>query len=600
MVFVWSARRYARRRSLVMPLEVRIEVRLGLPFGKNSDVGELPELTRRERDVLIALCEPVLTDDVFAEPASVSEIARELVVTDAAVKQHLLHLYDKFGIAPAGGRRRTKLARAAIKLGGVDLAVPVGRRALDAGRAAFDRQDWETAWRLLSEADASSRLEPADLEKVGEAGFWTNQHEQALAFRQRAYQSYLGADDLERAAFMAVVLTIHYVARMEFAVAGGWYAKAERLLETLPESFAHGHFAFVTALFAEASGDWQAVREAATSLHSLGCRCGDADLQALGLAFQGLAATHLEEVAAGMKLLDESMATATAGELTTFATGVVYCRMLCACLDLQDFARAGEWTDVIRACGPTAGLGGLPGDCRTHRAAVLAKRGSWDEGLNEAELAVKENETFFMPHLGIAAREVGEIMLLRGDLAGAERAFVRAHGFGVSPEPGMSLLRLKRGDVDAAAKGLDAALAEVGEDRLARARLLPARVEIALAIGDLADADAAVAELEETGKRYGTAALRAAAEHTHGALDLASGNADEAAARLVSGQRLWLRLEAPYDAARAGELLAEAHLCRGDHDAGILELRAAAAAYDRLGAALDAHRSSHRLAELST
>jgi tetratricopeptide (TPR) repeat protein len=563
-------------------------------------MAELPELTRRERDVLVALCGPVLSDEVFAEPASVREIARVLVVTDAAVKQHLLNLYDKFGIDTRAGRRRVILAREAIQRGAVDLRPPApGQSPLDAGRDAFGRQDWETAWQLLSEADAASPLEPADLEKLGEAGSWTNRHEQAFPVWQRAYQNYLRADDLGHAAFVALVLTIHYVARMDFAVARGWYAKAERLLETLPECFAHGHFAFVTALFQEASGDWPAVRDTASRVYTLGCRCGEADLQALGLAFQGLAETHLEEVAHGTKLLDEAMASATAGELTTFAAGIIYCRMLCACLDLQDFRRAGEWTDVIRANGPPAGLGGLPGDCRTHRAAVLAKRGNWDEGLQEAELAVKENEAFYMPHTGIAAREVGEIRLLRGDLAGAEEAFVRAHRFGVSPEPGLSLVRLKRGDVHAAANALQTALAEVGADRLARARLLSARVEIALATEDIAGARTAVAELEETAERYRTAALRAAAEHARGAVELASGNEDQAATRLVSAQRLWLRVEAPHDAARAGELLAEAYLRRGDHDAGILELHAAAAAFDRLGATLDAQRTNHRLGQLS-
>jgi tetratricopeptide (TPR) repeat protein len=561
----------------------------------------LPELTRRERDVLVALCAPLRSDEVFAEPASVREIARALVVTDAAVKQHLLNLYDKFGIGATGGRRRVMLAKEASKRGAVDLPPPApGQSPLDAGGDAFGRQDWDTAWQLLFAADAAAPLEPADLEKLGEAGFWTNRHEQALSVRQRAYQSYLRADELEHAAFMALVLTIHYVARMDFAVARGWYAKAERLLETLPESFAHGHFAFVSALFAEASGDWPAVRETAGRLYALGCRCGEADLQALGLAFQGLAETHLEEVAHGTKLLDEAMASATAGELTTFAAGIIYCRMLCACLDLQDFSRAGQWTDVIRANGPPAGLGGLPGDCRTHRAAVLAKRGNWDEGLHEAELAIAENETFYMPHMGIAAREAGQIRLLLGDLSGAEEAFVRAHGLGVSPEPGLSLLRLKRGDADAAASAVQTALAEAGEDRLGRARLLSARVEIALAQGDVADAGAAVAELEETADRYGSAALGAAAEHTRGALELASGNADQAAASLASAQRLWLRVEAPYDAARAGELLGEAHLARGQRDAGILELRAAATAFDRLGATLDAQRTADRLAQLST
>jgi hypothetical protein len=78
-----------------------------------------PELTRRERDVLVALCRPALGGDVFTEPASVHEIAAALVVTDAAVKQHLLHLYDKFGIAETGERRRVRLAKEAIRRGAV-------------------------------------------------------------------------------------------------------------------------------------------------------------------------------------------------------------------------------------------------------------------------------------------------------------------------------------------------------------------------------------------------------------------------------------------------------------------------------------------------
>jgi tetratricopeptide (TPR) repeat protein len=355
----------------------------------------------------------------------------------------------------------------------------------------------------------------------------------------------------------------------------------------------------VTALFAEVAGDWPGVLETAGRLHAVGCRCEDGDLQALGLAFQGLAKTHLGEVAQGTKLLDEAMAAAMAGELTALAAGVIYCRMLCACLDLQDFSRAGEWTDVIRAAGPFGRLGGLPGDCRTHRAAVLAKRGNWEEGLREAELAIEETETFYMPHVGIAVRELGEIRLLRGDLSGAEEAFVRSHGLGVSPEPGLSLLRLARGEVEVAARALETALAALGEGRLERARLLPARVEVALANGDQADAEAAVAELEETAETYSTPALGAAAEHARGALELAAGNADEAVTRLTSAQRLWLRVDAPYDAARAGELLAEAHLQRGDSAAGILELRAAASAFDRLGATLDTRRAGARLAQLS-
>lgn len=81
-----------------------------------------PELTRRERDVLVALCRPLFSGEVFTEPASARDIAAALVVSEAAVKQHLLRLYDKFGLDPTGTRRRVELANEALQRGAVNRA----------------------------------------------------------------------------------------------------------------------------------------------------------------------------------------------------------------------------------------------------------------------------------------------------------------------------------------------------------------------------------------------------------------------------------------------------------------------------------------------
>jgi hypothetical protein len=75
-----------------------------------------PELTRRELDVIASLCRPSMSDDAFVTPATAREIAADLVVTEAAVKQHLLRLYSKLKIAE-GQNRRTRLANEAVALG---------------------------------------------------------------------------------------------------------------------------------------------------------------------------------------------------------------------------------------------------------------------------------------------------------------------------------------------------------------------------------------------------------------------------------------------------------------------------------------------------
>jgi pSer/pThr/pTyr-binding forkhead associated (FHA) protein len=81
-----------------------------------------PELTRRERDVLMLLCRPVFNGDLLTEPASVRTIAAELVLTESAVKKHLLRLYDKFELFSDEDRRRGRLANEAIRRGAVTLA----------------------------------------------------------------------------------------------------------------------------------------------------------------------------------------------------------------------------------------------------------------------------------------------------------------------------------------------------------------------------------------------------------------------------------------------------------------------------------------------
>jgi pSer/pThr/pTyr-binding forkhead associated (FHA) protein len=108
------------------------EIRIGqtrLIFRDASSVGgaqtevesAAPSLTARERDVLVSLCRPLLDRDIFTEPASTRAIAEELVITQAAVKQHLANLYDKFGVLAEDSNRRARLANEALRRGAVSL-----------------------------------------------------------------------------------------------------------------------------------------------------------------------------------------------------------------------------------------------------------------------------------------------------------------------------------------------------------------------------------------------------------------------------------------------------------------------------------------------
>jgi hypothetical protein len=94
----------------------------GIPCEELADAAEMSrppaaEVTRRELDILAALCRPALSGAAFVDPATAREIADELGITEAAVKQHLGRLYRKFRIPTAGYGRRARLANEVIAQG---------------------------------------------------------------------------------------------------------------------------------------------------------------------------------------------------------------------------------------------------------------------------------------------------------------------------------------------------------------------------------------------------------------------------------------------------------------------------------------------------
>jgi pSer/pThr/pTyr-binding forkhead associated (FHA) protein len=120
---IWASRRL-RHGDEVRVGQTRLVFRdpLGAPAAPTeADVGP-PSLTVRERDVLLALCRPLLDRDLFTEPASTRAIAEALVITQAAVKQHLANLYDKFDIGAGDEHRRARLANEALRRGAVSLS----------------------------------------------------------------------------------------------------------------------------------------------------------------------------------------------------------------------------------------------------------------------------------------------------------------------------------------------------------------------------------------------------------------------------------------------------------------------------------------------
>ncbi|MGH2546627.1 MAG: tetratricopeptide repeat protein, partial [Actinomycetota bacterium] len=444
--------------------------------------------------------------------------------------------------------------------------------AVGAGRDALDRHAWDEAYEILTEADRAGALNGEGLELVASAAYWSAHPDETVEYLERSYAAYLEEGNRAAASMAAFRVAEQHGMRMAMPQAQGWGAKAVRLAEEDPEWPVHGWLAWMGGLLAWFQGDFDgAIAHYDRGLH-LADRTGDRDLHAMSLHDKGHALCLLGRVREGMALLDEAMTAVVGGELEPHAAGYVYCGMIGVCSRLGDYGRAAEWTDATLRWCERQSVPAFPGVCRVHQAELMRLRGSYAQAEEQARLACEELPLFnFVSGLGPAYYEIGEVRRRMGDLDAAEKAYGRAHEFGLNPQPGLSLLRLARGKFEAAAAGIRQALDEAGGNRCLQVRLRAAQVEVALAAGDLDSATSAAEELEETVAGYEAVLLQSIVAGVRGAVGLARGDAASALPDLRRAQQAWQQIDAPHEVATLRLLLAEAHRALGDEDAALME-----------------------------
>ena len=339
---------------------------------------------------------------------------------------------------------------------------------------------------------------------------------------------------------------------------------------------------------AKASGDISRALELTEEAVAIGERTGHQDLRAFALTAQAMFRIAAGAIGEGIGLLEEAAIAAVNGELSLLAAGNTACQMIAACCELTDYRRASEWIELTDHWCETQSVGGFPGVCRVHRAEIAAFQGSWQRAEEELRLANEELEKFqAMPVMAEGLYAIAEIRRLQGDLEGAEEALRQAHALGRSPQPALALIRLESGKVKSAAAAIETALAESSWDAMARLRLLSAKVEITLHAGDTERARMATERMAEIVDDASPPALRAGLAYARGRVLLAEGEQGASTRELRTALRLWREVGSAYEIARTRVALSRALRSSGDDDDADLELRAARAEFERLGAKPD-------------
>ena len=458
---------------------------------------------------------------------------------------------------------------------------------LDRGRESFERRAWADAFVQLSAADRETSLGPEDLEQLATAAYLVGRDADNEEVWARAHHEWLRLGGVERAARCAFWLAFGLLSRGELAHAGGWLTRAQRLLDDGQlDCVEQGYL--LMALGAQRFLERDTATAYATfgQAAKIGGRFGDRDLTALAQVGRGRALLGLGEVAEGMALLDEAMVAVEAAEVSPVVAGSVYCAVIDACQEFFDVRRAREWTAALTDwCAAQPGLVHFRGQCLVHRSQVLQLRGAWLDAMEEIRRARQRLSTPpGQGALGMAFYQQAELHRLRGQFAEAEESYREATQLGHPPQPGLALLRLAQGRVGAAAAAIRAALAEA-QDRIARAKVLAAYVEIVLAADAVAAARTAADELSEIAADLGMPFLHAVSAQATGAVLLAGGDPGAALAMLRRAWTVWQELQAPYEVARTRVLIGHAYRALGDRDTAAVELDAACRVFQQMGAA---------------
>ena len=424
------------------------------------------------------------------------------------------------------------------------------------GWGALARHDWDDAWRLFQLAVEETDDAEA-LDGLSWAAWWRADAEAMFDARERAYRAYRVAGRDVDAARMATWLGTDSVDfRGQDAVARGWLGRARTLLEGHEKTAEYGCLCVHQAEKVMFSGDTRGAIELAETAITLSEELDEPDLWFLATATIGLAKVLSGEISEGSRLLEDVATAAIADEVReTWVAGWCCCYLYYACEHMHDYDRASQWCQRIVAW--TDGRSdALNHACRAHHASILTFRGQWAEA--EAELVECTDMLVELrpPAAVDATARLGELRRRQGRHAEATQLFETSSDHPIAIL-GTGELCLEQGDAVGARQRAEEYLRDgYSAPATLRAAGLDLLTRAAAADDDLEAANRALRELGEVCEQVGTVHGRGCHALASGVVAEASGDRDRARIAFEDAARLFHRVGAPWEEARARRQLA--------------------------------------------
>jgi hypothetical protein len=463
---------------------------------------------------------------------------------------------------------------------------------VEVARAALAEGAWQQAVDAL--ADTTTHADEA-LEIRASALYALGDLEGCVASWERLYARHAASGDRVAAARSAAMVALYLLIDTGLmAPVRAWVSRAQRMLTDAPDGPVHAMVAMVWTYERFMSGDLTESRIQADAAIELGDRHDVVPASVIGQVAKARLLVLDGQIEDGLRALSEAGARLMSGDVDPLTTGMMLCEIVCAAqgLAMHDLAR--EWTEVMERWRHGTAVGGINGRCRVHQAELLRISGPCGEAESAALAACSDLRPWLRREYGWPLVELGTIRLRKGDLAGAEEAFLAAHDLAWSPQPGLALLRLAQGDGSGAVALIADAVAHPADipwkerppsGDLRMAPLLDAQAEIAAAVGDVDVCAAAADELTRIAATFPSRGLAAAADLARARAVLLKSDPGEARRLALAAAQQWGDIGAPYECAAARVVAGDASAASGDVDTARVDWEAACRGFAMYGAA---------------
>jgi len=471
---------------------------------------------------------------------------------------------------------------------------------IEKGRAALAIGNWGKARDLLEDA-LKEKETPEAYEELAWAYWWLNDGESVFDLRTKAYNLYLKNNNKPGASRTSCWIGLDYIEfKGEFAIASGWFQRAENLLEGLPDS---RELAMIKLLKARWSFQVEKNSELAFQLIDESMKISkslqNVDGEMVAEALKGFILVVEGNVSEGMPLLDDATLLAVTSEKGDIKfTTITCCYLIDACERIRDYERAGQWCNTVKEICKRWNYKAMFANCRMKYAGVLMWQGNWKEAEEELLSASSELMKLRPVQVNACTVRLADLKRRQGKWSEAEALLNQ-----VESHPLIQLysayLCYDKGEFDTALNLAERYLRRFtpGEktERTAAVELL---VRIYTKLQKFEQAELMLNELKQTANAINTLPMKAALLSAGGILNHAKSNYEAARKNLEDAVDIYDSIASPFESARCRLTLSETLISLNLSAQAEAELNTAELTFEQLGAEKDVEKTRHIIKNL--